>query len=171
VLDELARIRDGGVQVGVTVTGTDQPKLVRAALKVRRGGTRLFDAVQATWNLFEQSAGEALDEAHARGVRVVVKEPLANGKLTSRGERRGLRPLLELAKSERSTPDAVALAAVLAQPWADVVLLGAATKEQLRSNVKAAEIELTRSALEDVSRGLRMEPAAYWKERQALQWK
>jgi aryl-alcohol dehydrogenase-like predicted oxidoreductase len=171
VLDALARIRDGGVQIGVTVTGADQPKLVRAALKVRRGGTRLFDAVQATWNLFEPSAGDALHEAHARGVRVVVKEPLANGKLTSRGERRRLGPLLELAKSARMTPDAVALSAALAQPWADVVLLGAATKEQLRSNVKAAGIEFGDSEVQAVSRALRTEPAAYWKERQTLRWK
>ncbi|MFL5318484.1 MAG: aldo/keto reductase, partial [Myxococcaceae bacterium] len=117
VLDELARIRDGGVRVGVTVTGVEQPELIRAAMKVKRGGRRLFDSVQATWNLFERSAGEALAEAHERGVKVIVKEPLANGKLTSRGER--IDELKALARTRRVSPDVIALAAVLAQPWAD----------------------------------------------------
>ena len=34
-------------------------------------------------------------------------------------------------------PDVTALSAALAQPWADVVLLGAATVPQLRSNLAA----------------------------------
>ena len=47
-------------------------------------GVRLFDGVQATWNLLERSAGPALAEAHAAGLGVVLKEALANGRLTAR---------------------------------------------------------------------------------------
>ena len=38
--------------------------------------------------------------------------------------------------------DALALAAALAQPWADIVLSGAVTMKQLRSNVRALDIDL-----------------------------
>ncbi|MGA9523063.1 MAG: aldo/keto reductase [Myxococcaceae bacterium] len=171
VLDALARIRDDGVRIGLTVTGADQPKLIRAALRIRRGGARLFDAVQATWNLFEPSAGDALALAHAQGVQVIVKEPLANGKLTLRGNRRELAPLLEVAQAHRTTPDAIALAAVLAQPWSDTVLLGAATVEQLRSNVRATGVRLSQAETTALLESLRREPLTYWQERQAIAWR
>ncbi|MEZ4558441.1 MAG: hypothetical protein R2854_18775 [Caldilineaceae bacterium] len=48
-----------------------------------------------------------------------------------------LRLLQEEAARLATTVDALALAAVLAQPWAHVVLSGAATVEQLQSNVAA----------------------------------
>jgi hypothetical protein len=38
-----------------------------------QSGARLFDSVQATWNLMEQSAGDALLEAHEAGLQVIVK--------------------------------------------------------------------------------------------------
>jgi aryl-alcohol dehydrogenase-like predicted oxidoreductase len=133
VLEELARLRAGGLAIGITVTGPEQAETIERALEV--GG---FDTVQATWNLLEQAAGPALAAAHAAGVGVIVKEALANGRLTARGD---VKPLQELADRSGTTPDALALAAVLAQPWADVVLSGAATVEQLRSNLAALELD------------------------------
>ena len=50
-----------------------------------------FDEVQATWNLHERSAGDALARAHAAGLEVYVKEALANGRLTARGGAGGAR--------------------------------------------------------------------------------
>lgn len=43
-------------------------------------GAPLFDCVQATWNLLEQSAGGALAEARQAGMDVIVKEAMANGR-------------------------------------------------------------------------------------------
>ena len=43
------------------------------------GDKPLFDCVQATWNVMEQSAGPALLEAREAGLEVIVKEALANG--------------------------------------------------------------------------------------------
>jgi aryl-alcohol dehydrogenase-like predicted oxidoreductase len=100
--------------------------------------------VQATWNLLEPSAGPALALAHQAGVGVVVKEALANGCLTARNADPAFalkrRLLEEVAALHGATLDAVALAAVLAQPWADAVLSGAASVEQLDSNVAAVRI-------------------------------
>jgi aryl-alcohol dehydrogenase-like predicted oxidoreductase len=64
--------------------------------------------------------------------------------------------------------DTVALAAVLAQPWADVVLSGAVTASQLASNVRATELALGPEVLDLVA----PEPAPeYWAERSRLPWR
>jgi aryl-alcohol dehydrogenase-like predicted oxidoreductase len=65
--------------------------------------------------------------------------------------------------------DAVALAAVLANPWADVVLSGAVTPAQLEANLAAVEVELEPGELEELA--ALAEPAeGYWKTRAALPW-
>jgi len=66
-------------------------------------------------------------------------------------------------------PDAVAIAAALARPWADVVLLGPVTVEQLRSNLRALEVPSDPAVLARVE-GLRRDPEAYWGERARLAW-
>jgi aryl-alcohol dehydrogenase-like predicted oxidoreductase len=107
-----------------------------------------------------------LSAAHSAGLGVIVKEALANGRLTSRGD---VAALQELAERRAVSPDALALAAVLAQPWADVVLSGAATVEALESNLAALEVELDEQ-LEPELATLAEEPARYWAERSALPW-
>jgi aryl-alcohol dehydrogenase-like predicted oxidoreductase len=95
--------------------------------------------VQATWNLLERSAGDALHAAHDAGVGVIIKEGLANGRLTDRNPE--LSPAVGRAATRAGTTvDALALAAVLARPWVDVVLSGAATVEQLESNAVALTV-------------------------------
>src|SRR5690606_23791030 len=111
--------------------GADQPAVLEAALAVQVDGQRLFETVQATWNLLEPSCGTALAAARAEGVGVIVKEALANGRLTHRNAEPDFAPKLAvlqtLAERHAATVDALALAAAMAQPWADVVLSGAAT--------------------------------------------
>ena len=161
LLDELARLRESGLAVGLTVTGAHQPETIERAVEAG-----IFDTVQATWNLLDRSAGPSLAEAHAAGLGVIVKEALANGRLTARGNVPGL---LELAGRRRVGPDALALAAALAQPWADVVLSGAATVETLRSNLEALELDL-HERLDPELDALVEDPARYWDERAALPW-
>ena len=158
---ELDALRDSGVRVGLTVTGEDQAGTIERALAV--GG---FDSVQATWNLHERAAERALGRAHESGLQVLVKEALANGRLAPRGAE----PALAEAARERGTSeDAVALAAALARPWADVVLSGAATVAQLESNLAARELNWD-DELEQRLSGLAEEPAAYWNTRAELPW-
>ena len=161
VLEELRRLRESGLAIGVTVTGANQAEVIERALEVGA-----FDAIQATWNLLERSAGPMLAEAHARGLGVIVKEPLGNGRLTARGD---LPTLLELSDRRAVAPDALALAAVLAQPWADVALSGAASVETLRSNLMALELELG-ECLDPELEALAEVPARYWEERATLPW-
>src|SRR5262245_58972668 len=54
VLAELARLKEQGVRIGLTLTGPRQADTLRKALDSTIG---LFDSVQATWNLLEPSAG------------------------------------------------------------------------------------------------------------------
>jgi aryl-alcohol dehydrogenase-like predicted oxidoreductase len=169
VLDELARARDGGgLRIGVTVSGPKQAATVRRALEIDRGGAPLFASVQATWNLLERSCEDALREAHDAGRTVIVKEALANGRLTPRGDA-ATGALSELAASLSAAPDAVALAYALRQPFADVVLLGSSTRGQLASNVRALAVELPADAGDRLA-ALREDAAGYWQRRAALPW-
>jgi aryl-alcohol dehydrogenase-like predicted oxidoreductase len=93
---------------------------------------------------------------------VIVKEALANGRLTGRGD---VPRLAEEARRRGTTADALALAAALAKPWANVVLSGAATVEQLESNVAALELRY-KGGLEDLAE----EREAYWSRRSGLPW-
>jgi aryl-alcohol dehydrogenase-like predicted oxidoreductase len=161
VLEELSRLREAGLAIGVSVTGPRQSETIRRALEVGS-----FDTVQATWNLLERSAGPALTEACGAGLGVLVKEALANGRLTARG---GDSLLTEVAAERGTTPDALAFAAVLAQPWADVALSGATTVEQLRSNLAALDVGYDEE-LDRRLAPLTEEPDRYWSTRGALRW-
>jgi aryl-alcohol dehydrogenase-like predicted oxidoreductase len=173
VLDELARLRDAGLKIGLSVTGPRQGETIRRALVILADGKPLFDCVQATWNLLETSAGPALEQAHAAGVGVIVKEALANGRLTGRNDDPAFsasRRLLEQrAAALGTTLDALALSAVLDQPWADVVLSGAATEEQLHSNLAASTIRWDEPP-GAIFRPLVESPEEYWSTRARLPW-
>lgn len=169
VLGRLAELVASGVRVGLSTSGPAQADTLRRALAAQVEGVNPFSVVQATWNVLESSAGPALAEAHAAGWTVVVKEGVANGRLTAHGlTGRGdvPAPLARLAHEHGVTPDAIALAAVLAQPWADVVLSGASTTMQLAQNLAALRLTLPADALHD----LNSPPADYWAARSALPW-
>lgn len=164
VLGALAAARRDGLSIGLTLSGERQAETLHRALAVRVDGAPLFDVVQATWNLLERSAGDALAAAHDAGLGVIVKEALANGRLTARGSDAAAAQLAEAARRRGCTPDALALAAALAQPWADVVLSGAVTLDQLDSNLGALAVEWE----DDVD--LAEDPQRYWATRATLAW-
>jgi aryl-alcohol dehydrogenase-like predicted oxidoreductase len=161
VLAELTDLRRTGVDIGVTVSGTSQRETLEQALHLG-----MFDAVQATWNLHERAAGPALAQAHDAGLVVYVKEALANGRLAGREPAPAL---TAAAETVQTTPDALALAAVLAQPWADVVLSGAASVDTLRSNLEALHVRWSDQLAQDLA-SLEEDSAAYWSHRGDLAW-
>lgn len=156
LLAEMRRACDeGGVQMGLSLSSARQPAVLRRALALG-----CFDVVEATWNVLEPSAGASLQEARSRGMGVIVKEALANGRLTSRDA-----ALAARAAEQGAAPlDAHAIAAAMAQPFADVVLSGAATPAQLRANLGALTTQPADLA------GWAEEPAAYWRRRSGLAW-
>ena len=167
VLARLRRLREGGLFLGVTASGPAQLDTIRRAIEIRFDGLPLFSAVQATWNLLEPGAGPGLREAHEAGVTVLVKEALANGLLTPREANAG--PLATVAKRLRTTADAVALAFLAKEPWADVILLGAATPAQVDSNLRALEISFSAEHLQMLAE-LRLPATEYWARRSRLPW-
>jgi len=169
VIGELRRLRERGLLLGVTVTGVSQLETVRRAVDLRFDGEHLFSAVQATWNLMERSAEPGLREAHDAGLAVLVKEPLANGRLTPRGDAGQAGPLRAVAERLGCAADAVALAFVAKESWADIVLLGAATEEQVASNLRAREVKLTAEDLR-LLEGMRVPAKEYWSQRARLAW-
>ena len=134
VLDAMV---ETGLPLGVSVSGTSQAETIDRAVSLG-----IFSAVQATWNLHERAAEDALARS---GLKVIVKEALANGRLAAR--------------------DAEALAAALAQPWATVVLSGAASLDVLRSNLRALETPPPGDLPELVE-----DSDAYWALRGQLEW-
>jgi len=146
VLRELQQLRARGLVIGLTVTGPHQADTIRRALQVSIDGSNPFQVVQATWNRLEPSAGAALADAKAAGWGVIIKEGLANGRLADH--------------------DVDALAAALSQPWADVVLSGAVTRDQLESNVKSIAFTRDPADWPDIAES----PAEYWARRGALAW-
>jgi len=161
VLDRLAELRDLGLRIGLSVTGSNQADVIDTALLITRRGRRVFELVQASVNVPEPSAGPAPARAHALGVRTYAKEGLANGRLTSRGDRPDW---LALAAELGQAPDALALGAALAQPFLDVDLSGAATVEQLTSNLSArAEIPTGLGRFVEA-------PEQYWATRSRQTW-
>ncbi|MGO2658414.1 aldo/keto reductase [Mycetocola reblochoni] len=161
LLAALQRLADGGVRVGLSTSGPRQAEVVRRALDLPSSP---FRVVQSTWNVLETSAGPALAEASDAGWRVMVKEALANGRLTDRGDATGL---LDAAAAAGVTPDALALRAVLEQPWATIVLSGASTPAQLASNLGALEVGADAVARLDI---VAESPGEYWRHRSTLAW-
>ncbi|HYD39407.1 MAG TPA: aldo/keto reductase [Anaeromyxobacter sp.] len=169
ILDALARLKERPLVIGLTTSGPRQAETLRRAMAITRGGAPLFGAVQATWNVLERSCEEALQEASQAGMIVFLKEVLANGRLTSRGDAREGSALARIAASRGVTPDAVAIAAALSRPWADVVLVGPSTVEHLASNLAARQVQLTAGDLAALE-ALREPPARYWDTRARLPW-
>jgi aryl-alcohol dehydrogenase-like predicted oxidoreductase len=164
-LDRLGELRDGGLPLGLSVSGPRQGETIDRALAVTVAGRPLWTSVQATWNLLERSAEPALRRAKASGLRVLVKEAVANGRLAPRGAPEALR---RAAARLGVGPDAVAIAAACAQPFVDVVLSGAATPAQLAENVRARQVDgaAAGAALAELVEP----PEAYWRTRAQLAW-
>ncbi len=173
VLQNLHLIKQSGTSIGLSVSGPKQNETIVEALEVNFDGVRLFDTVQATWNLLEQSATSGLQTAHHEGIGVIIKEALANGRLTEKNKDPDFEDKIELFRFHEKqldiTTDALALAAALNQPWVDVVLSGAVTKHQLRSNIKAINVTWTEQMESEL--GFMSENSQdYWKIRSELPW-
>jgi aryl-alcohol dehydrogenase-like predicted oxidoreductase len=173
VLNALAALKADGMRIGFSVSGAHQSEVIVRALDVKIDGALLFDSVQATWNLLERSTGLALAEAHAAGLGVIVKEALANGRLTPRNDAPEFAPQLARLTAQAArlatSVDALALAAALARPWADVVLSGAATPTQLRSNLGALAVAYDDEADATLA-SLAEAPERYWEQRATMVW-
>ncbi len=157
-----------GISIGLSLSGEEQPQVLKQVMNIKVGGRRLFDAVQATYNILETRCEDALKEAHSCGMGVIIKEALANGRLTSKNQQDCFSTVLQnMACDYGVTVDAIALAFVLQQDWVDVVLSGAVTENQLNANLQAINVSLTNT---DIGRLSALKEKKYWENRKTLKW-
>ncbi len=170
----VAARHDGAFKaLGLTLSGPASPTTLDRALALQVDGVRVFDCVQATYNILEPSIAAGLADAQASGVGVIVKEVHANGRLTQvnrRPEDRDLVARLDaIAATAGLTVDQLAVAFVASLPFIDVVNSGAATVDHLRSHAVGIGTHLSeeaRASLEDVLEN----PQQYWATRSSLPW-
>lgn len=172
VLNRLADIRAAeGLRIGLSVSGADQVEVLRAAMDIERDGRPLFDLIQASYNVFDQSLATLQDEL--RGRRLVIKEALANGRVFPNEEYPDYTPayceLLELSDKYDVGVDAIALRFCLDALSPFRVLSGAATVEQVQSNLQAETFKLSSDEVQSLQ-SLAVEPETYWVERKQLPW-
>lgn len=162
-----------GILMGLSLTGPDQAKTLEKARGIHFDGLPLFDAVQATCNLLERSSETALAEASDAGMGVIIKEALANGRLTERNTAPSFASQASVLCSQANRlscgVDALSIAWLLSKPWVDVVLSGAACTQHLLSNLQALDVAWDPSADEALS-DLVESPEAYWAFRKTLAW-
>jgi aryl-alcohol dehydrogenase-like predicted oxidoreductase len=171
LLAALAELRDEGVMVGLSTSGAHQADTLRRALAVTVGGAPLFAAAEMTWNLLEPSVAPAAAEAAQAGWAVLIKEAVANGRLAPGGDATGPgSPLGAAAAAAGVTPDAIALSAALAQPWATIVLSGAVSTAQLQSNVAALRVAPRAEFTSELTEATAESAPTYWAERSARPW-
>lgn len=172
VLKSMSRLKHEGINVGLSLSGANQTQVLETAMKVEIDKVPLFDVVQVTYNILEQSLTPGLKNL-GDDVIVVVKEAMANGRLASYQhqylDHERARVLSKLTKKLEVTPDQLALAFVLNQSFVDIVLSGASDATHLESNIGASKIKLDSSvmtALELLSES----PKDYWETRSSLDW-
>ncbi|MCS5734091.1 aldo/keto reductase [Herbiconiux daphne] len=160
LLDRLRSLAADGVRVGFSTSGPQQAAVIDRALTLDASP---FSAVQSTWNLLEQSVAPALERANDARWLVVVKEVLANGRLTPHGDEPDA---AALAEADGQPLVGLAVGAAVAHPWADIVLSGAVTRKQLRENLAA---RVPAVPLEQLA-ALAEPPERYWAARSARAW-
>ncbi len=167
LLAAMAGLRREGVMIGLSTSGPLQATTLRRALSTTVDGEPLFSAAEVTWNLLEPSVAPAAAEAAAAGWAILIKEAVANGRLAPGGDAAGpSTQLARVAAAHRLTPDAIALAAALANPWAAVVLSGAVTTDQLAANLSALPV----TDLDDLDVVMAEPAEAYWSARSRRPW-
>ena len=125
-------------------------------------------------------------------MEVIVKEALANGRLSSRNLDDTVLPVMEalraLASDFGSAPgrfdsfvykaDSAAIAIAMMQGFQPMVLSGAATPHQVRSNAGALTLlkyltnagDAAEGRVREILEMARRDPESYWAERAALEW-
>jgi len=163
-----------GISIGLSVSSSKQDEVIQKAMAIENNNNnnnmKLFDSVQCTFNILEQRPGPILLKAYEAGIDIIIKEGMANGRVMKH-------PIpQEYSKKLNCSPDQLALACILAQPFHPRVLSGAVTSEQLQSNLKAEMIaeqilkQDDSNLLTTIMEQTRQDSEEYWSDRSMLAW-
>ncbi|MEK9886169.1 MAG: aldo/keto reductase [Pelagibacteraceae bacterium] len=169
VLDELKKIKNSGVEIGISTSGPGQEEVIRKLIDINKM-EKIFSFVQCTINILEQSCQVALMEASENGINVIAKEIFANGRLSSENSIFHQNEVLKfknLAADLNLSLEELSLIWAFQQKYLKIILTGASTVEQLQSNIIAlSKAEL---AIPDLSE-MGISTESYWSSRKSLEW-
>jgi len=173
VLDYLWQLRENGLIIGLSLSGVRQADALEKSLEIKSSDTQLFQSVQVTWNILERSTTAAIENAAKAGYGFIVKEALANGRLTNRNTvpefQDKLEVISEMAHAHQVGIDAIAIAYILHQSWVSIVLSGAVQKSHLDSNLEALHVDIQPVEIDKLNQLLES-PEEYWQTRSVLEW-
>lgn len=159
--------KEYNLHIGISTSGSNQSEIINHAKHIKVANEILFDSYQVTYNIFEQSTFDALQDLKYKGKTIIIKEALANGRIFSKKQLND--PLEELQTTYHTGRDALALRFVIDALEPDYLLSGASNNMQLDQNLKALDFKLS---LDDLQRltALKLDTTAYWSERADLVW-
>jgi aryl-alcohol dehydrogenase-like predicted oxidoreductase len=159
--------KEYGLQIGITTSGSNQSEILNSAKDIAVKNDLLFDSFQVTYNVFEQSTFNTLQQLKAMGKTIIIKEALANGRVFTNEHAK--KQLEALSKTYDVGVDAIALRFIIDTLQPNVVLSGASTSNHLNQNLKALDFKLLSKDLE-LLKTLTIGSKAYWDERSDLTW-
>lgn len=147
--------------------------MLNEALKITFEGEKLFQSVQCTFNILDQGILKVKEQLENLKGPIIIKEALANGRLIPNDSYFKYKKLYEflnqLAQKYNVNADAIALRYCIDSFKKAIVLSGPTNNRHLQSNLKATELTLTNSELEQLN-AFGIESETYWTERKQLQW-
>jgi len=174
VLERLAELKKQlGLHIGLTTSGANQADVLQKAMRIEVNSEPLFSAYQITYNVFEQSLTEVYSEMESRGLRIIIKEAMANGRVFPNARypayKETYQLLNTLATKYQVGIDAVALRFCMDSLQPFKVLSGVSETAHLVDNLKSNTFALTKDELASL-RQLKAPSQHYWAERKQLTW-
>lgn len=171
VINRLIEIKSKyNIEIGLSTSGKEQIEVIKKAIALNDGTSRLFSTFQITFNLLDQSLLTIKDII--QDYNIIIKEALANGRIIVRKKNRyaALQERLGLlAQKYRVTEDAVAIRYCMDAIQGSIVLSGANNLEHLNQNLKATTFKLTNQEISELN-SFAISPKEYWEERKKLVW-
>ena len=169
VLNELQNIKKSGIEIGISTSGPSQAETIKKLLEINKV-ENLFTFIQCTINILEQSCQQILIEASESKINIIAKEIFANGRLSAANKEFHQKEILilrNLALDLNLSLEELSLIWAYQQKYINIVLTGAATVEQLQSNIDAiSKKDLTLPNLLELGTS----KESYWQSRKSLKW-
>ena len=169
VLNELQNIKKSGIEIGISTSGPSQAETIKKLLEINKV-ENLFTFIQCTINILEQSCQQILIEASESKINIIAKEIFANGRLSAANKEFHQKEILilrNLALDLNLSLEELSLIWAYQQKYINIVLTGAATVEQLQSNIDAiSKRDLTLPNLLELGTS----KESYWQSRKSLKW-
>jgi aryl-alcohol dehydrogenase-like predicted oxidoreductase len=161
------------LKIGISSSGTEQVQIIEEAQKVNLDGNALFDSYQVTFNIFEQSCFDILNQLLTEDKTIIIKEALANGRVFRNSKfdkyKTAYAYLETLSQNYEVGTDAIAMRFVIDALEPTLVLSGGANTSQIEENLKALNFQLNEEEIEKL-KSFAVPPKNYWEERSNLAW-